>query len=98
MKKRLQIKRTNEELEVMEGEKKLFSILKDNSVSGQNLYESIFKSLAPNENVEITVDGRDDLQRNDKIIFDRFNELIQKICQAINISNNKPKENENNEF
>lgn len=89
MKKQLQIKRASEKLEVIEGEEKLFSISKDNSLAGQELYDFLFKSITSNEKVEITVTGKNELKGNDKIIFDRFSELIKKICDAINKANSQ---------
>lgn len=71
----------------MEGEKKLFSISKDNSITGQDLYDSLFEAVTPDEKVEIVMSGKEGLIGNDRIIFDRLNELINKICAAINKAN-----------
>ena len=96
MKKQLQIKRIDEELVVMEEESKLFSISKDHSVTGKDLYDFIFKSVPINEQVEINVIGKEHLTGNDKIIFDRFKGLIEKICTAINNANEQSSASENN--
>lgn len=93
MKKQLQIKREGEELAVIEAGKKLFAISKDNSITGQDLYDFLFKSVQADEKVEIEVTGKDDLQGNDKKVFDRFSELIKKICDAINIGNGQSEPN-----
>ena len=97
MKKQLQIKREGEELVVMEARKKLFSISKDNSITGQDLYNSIFGSLSPDEKVEIDVTKIELSEQKDKVIFDRFKYLMDKICKAINDSNNKCEIKENEE-
>lgn len=97
MKKQLQIKREGEELVVMEAGEKLFSISKDNSITGQDLYNSIFGSLSPDEKVEIDVTKIELSEKRDEVIFKRFKDLIDKICKAINDSNNKCEIKENEE-
>ena len=96
MKKQLQIKRLGEELVVTEAEKRFFSISKDNLITGQDLYDFIFGSLSPNEKVEIVVTEIGLSEKKDVVIFNRFKDLIDKICKAINgsISKDEAKGNE----
>lgn len=97
MKKQLQMKRMNEKLIVTEGEKELFAISADNSISGEVLYNSLFCSMLPTEDAEIEVTKVGLTDKKDVIIFSRFKDLIDKICKAINSSNNKDKTKENEE-
>lgn len=52
-------------------------------VTGEKIYEALFKDIPLNEKIEITVTGKENLIGNDSIVFDRFNELIQTIVREI---------------
>ena len=53
-------------------------------ITGEQIYECLFKDIPLNEQIEIEINGKENLGKNDAIIYDRFNELIQTIVKEIN--------------
>lgn len=71
--------------DIIENDEILFSILKSNNqVSGEKLYDKIFKDLPINESIKISIIEEGFIDKQDIIIRDRFKELIDKICEKIN--------------
>lgn len=53
-------------------------------ITGEQIYECLFKDIPLNEKIEIEINGKESLSKNDTIVYDRFNELIQTIVNEIN--------------
>lgn len=80
--------------DIKENDEILFSILKSNNqVSGEKLYDKIFKNLSINESIKISIIYEGFTDKQDIIIRDRFKELIDKICEKINGTETKEADN-----
>ena len=86
MKRELQIKEVGNQWVVTENDEELFSIDKEKKrVSGEELFKLFSEKLDKEEMLELT--KKDDEDKNDKqfqIVYDRLNDLLNKICDAIN--------------
>ena len=88
MKRELQIKEVGNQWVVTENDEELFSIDKEKKrVSGEELFKLFSEKLDKEEMLEIELTKKDDEDKNDKqfqIVYDRLNDLLNKICDAIN--------------
>ena len=88
MKRELQIKEAENCWMVTEKNDELFSIDKEKKrVSGEELFKLFSEKLDKEEMLEIELTKKDDEDKNDKqfqIVYDRLNDLLNKICDAIN--------------
>lgn len=71
-------------IKLQEESRTIIEIKRENmEITGEQIYDSLFKDIPINEKIEIEITGRDSLSKNDSIVFDRFNELIQAITSEI---------------
>lgn len=85
MKKTLKIIFNKGTIVINQDEKQKLEIQKNpTKISGEQLYDFFFSDLTENEEIIFDINNSQDLSKDDKVIFNRFKELIDDICKAIN--------------
>lgn len=85
MKKTLKIIFNEDTIVINQGETHKLEIQRNpTKISGEQLYDCFFSDLKENEEIAFEITNSQELSKDDKIVFNRFKELIDDICEAIN--------------
>ena len=70
---------------IKENSEVMISIDKEKMViSGKEIFDRFFKDVTLDEKIEFDISGKERLEKEDTVIFDRFSELMNTVASAVN--------------